>query len=106
MKIDCSHITSRFLKYLGKENKVIVARVSNTFTRTTNKLVRIITNTKDTLLATPEHPFLTTTGWSKAINLVKGAKLNLPGGALASMLAVQSIDTVAQVYNFEVEQKQ
>ena len=81
------------------------------FKKKTDRLVRIITG-KDTLLATPEHPFYVmddmvdgsnTGNWIDAGHLKKGLKVLLASSLLATVQDVQAFDSTATVYNFEVE---
>ncbi len=87
-----------------------VQRVVRTFKKTTHKLMRIITG-KDTIFATPEHPFyvkddvvdgMKQGSWLSAGKLKTGFKVLLTSGLLATVSNVQAIDTTAIVYNFEV----
>ena len=86
-------------------------KVKRTFQKTTQKLVRVIAG-KDTIFATPEHPFYVVNeindgskqgSWSCAGSLKTGLKVLLTSGLLASVSDFQAIDTAATVYNFEVE---
>jgi hypothetical protein len=67
---------------------------------------------KDTIFATPEHPFYVKEEnadgsnqghWTSAGSLKKGLKIALVTGLLANVESVFAIDTTATVYNFEVE---
>jgi hypothetical protein len=88
--------------YDGVKKAMVWSKVTRTFRKTTEKFIRVITG-KDTILATPEHPFLSERGWKSIGSLTKGAKVKLAAGVWASILSVQPIDTQATVYNFEVE---
>lgn len=86
-------------------------RVVRTFKKTTQKLVQIVVG-KDTIFATPEHPFYVKEAiadgsnlgnWVNAGNLKSGLKILMASGLLASVSDLHAIDTFANVYNFEVE---
>jgi hypothetical protein len=88
--------------YNEQSKKSSLQKVLKTFVRSASSLVKIFVG-KDTIQATPEHPFYTSNGWMNAGKLMKGVKVLTLAG---SMLAVDSVfakDTVATVYNFEVE---
>ena len=81
------------------------------FKKTTDRLVRIITG-KDTIFATPEHPFYVADdindgskngNWMSAGSLKTGLKITLVSGLLANVESAFAFDTLATVYNFEVE---
>ncbi len=76
-------------------------KVVQLFKRTTTQLTRIVT-TKDTIWATPEHPFYTAKGWINAGALVSGALLQTVNGQIP-VTAAHTIDSNCVVYNFEVE---
>jgi hypothetical protein len=76
-------------------------KVVRLFRKQTSKLIKIIT-LKDTIWSTPEHPFFTTNGWINAKNLVLSSLLVSSFGN-QQILALSEIDSVATVYNFEVE---
>jgi Pretoxin HINT domain/Fibronectin type III domain len=79
-------------------------RVAKTFVRKAETLVKIFTG-KDTIQATPEHPFyVPTKGWLYASALHKGIKVLTLAGALLTIDSVAVKDTSATVYNFEVEE--
>ena len=86
-------------------------KVKRTFKKTTEKLIKVIAG-KDTIFATPEHPFYIVNevndgskqgSWTYAGSLKTGLKVLLTGGLLASVSELQAIDSFATVYNFEVE---
>jgi hypothetical protein len=86
-------------------------KVKRTFQKTTQKLVRVIAG-KDTIFATPEHPFYVKEdnadgskigGWISAGSLKKGLKIALVSGLLANVESAFAFDTATTVYNFEVE---
>jgi Pretoxin HINT domain len=86
-------------------------KVVNTFRKTTDKLVQVIIG-KDTILATPEHPFYImdniTDGsnngnWVSAERLKSDLTVQLSSGLFAKVQSVNVFDTTTTVYNFEVE---
>jgi Domain of unknown function (DUF2431)/Pretoxin HINT domain len=92
-------------------NQNVLQKVVRTFTKQASKLVRLITN-KDTIFATPEHPFYAVDdapdgsnqgNWMSAGSLKKGIKVLLASGMLASVESAFAFDTTVTVYNFEVE---
>src|SRR3989338_4773590 len=77
-------------------------KVVRLFKKTTDKLVRLVTP-NDTIWATLEHPFYTAKGWMSAGTLVSGTLLH----TISGVVPVQEVflkDTIATVYNFEVDQ--
>lgn len=82
-----------------------LSRISRTFSRSVNQLIRLVTNQQDTLYTTHEHPFMTEAGWKPARQLMAGTRLRLIGGAFATLLSVQAVDSTATVYNVEVERE-
>lgn len=84
--------------------KNISQRVSAVTKKMANKLVRLVIG-KDTVMATPEHPFYTENkGWVFAGDIKKGIRLLTMAGTFATITNVGTIDTSATVYNFEVPQ--
>jgi hypothetical protein len=94
-----------------KENDLVVGvntatgdtvwqKVTRAFHKQADRLIKIVT-AKDTLLSTPEHPYLTAEGWRSAVSIEKGQQLKMAGRLMATVLAVMPIDTSATVYNFE-----
>jgi hypothetical protein len=77
-------------------------KVKHSFSKSASKLISIVAG-KDTILSTPEHPYLTIDGWKSAVDIKKGQQLRLAGAALVTVLAVMPIDTIATVYNLETE---
>lgn len=77
-------------------------KVVQLFKRTTTQLTRIVT-VKDTLWATPEHPFYTLKGWVNAGSLASGMLLQTANGQIP-VASVSTVDSNCIVYNFEVEQ--
>lgn len=91
--------------------KNVFSKVLGTSIKKAQRLVRLITG-KDTILATPEHPFYVVDdildgskqgSWLNAGNLKKGLKVLLASGLLATVDNTFAFDTTATVYNFEVE---
>lgn len=85
-----------------KSNSMTWSKVKSAFSKKAAKLVRMVTSA-DTILATPEHPFFTKEGWKNIGKLNVGAKVKLAAGIWTAILSIQSFDTLATVYNFEVE---
>jgi Pretoxin HINT domain/Fibronectin type III domain len=90
---------------------VTFQKVVHTFKKTTDKLVRVVIG-KDTLWATPEHPFFIVDNladgsrlgnWMSAESLKSDFKVLLSNGLYAEVKSVNVLDTTATVYNFEVE---
>ncbi len=77
-------------------------KVVQLFKRTTTQLTRIVT-VKDTLWATPEHPFYTVKGWINAGSLASGILLQTVNGQIP-VESILTMDSNCTVYNFEVEQ--
>lgn len=83
------------------EKKYSMQKVVRVFKNTTEKLVKLFFG-KDTIFATPEHPFYTQSGWVNAVDLRTSHKIAIRNGFLALLSSI-AIDTNATVYNFEVE---
>jgi hypothetical protein len=79
----------------------VYQQVERSFSKQANSLIRIVAG-QDTLLSTPEHPYLTTAGWKSASLLHKDELLRLPGKGTVPVLASSRIDTTVTVYNFSV----
>ncbi|PWV49709.1 polymorphic toxin-type HINT domain-containing protein [Chitinophaga sp. S165] len=75
-------------------------KVTRAFSKQADRLIKIVT-AGDTLLSTPEHPYLTAEGWRSAVSIMKGQQLKMAGRLMATVLAVTPMDTSATVYNFE-----
>ena len=85
----------------NEENKVSgFKKVRAAFHKTTKSLQRLIIG-KDTIFATPGHPFYTAKGWVKAATLSVGMSVLSSHGAIPVQENL-SIDTTATVYNFDV----
>jgi death-on-curing family protein len=83
--------------------KMTFSPVLQLFTKITSKLFRLVVG-KDTLWATPEHLFKTVTNhWVPARALTLGTMLMLANQSCA-ISSILEKDTIAKVYNFEVEQ--
>ncbi len=76
-------------------------KVTNVFNKVTKHLQKLVVG-KDTLYATPEHKFYTAKGWLQAAALTVGMQLQTSNG-FAKVLANNTLDTTATVYNFTVE---
>ncbi len=77
------------------------SKVTSVFRKATDKLVRLVVG-RDTLYATTDHLFYSAAKeWVPARMLNKGAALFLATG-IATVTSSQIIDSVADVYNFEV----
>ena len=79
----------------------VYSRVSNTFVKTTQQLVRLLVG-QDTLWTTPEHLFRTANDeWYTAGALYPGMSLRLAEGT-GTVVSTELIDSTLTVYNFEV----
>jgi len=79
--------------------------VVNTFKNETEELVHIVVN-GECITTTPKHPFyVPTKGWTDAIELRAGDRLQLLNGEYVIVEQVQHeiIESPIKVYNFEVE---
>lgn len=91
------------LAYNESSKTPTLAPVTNVFHKTWRGLLRIIAG-RDTLLATPNHPFyLPGSGrYLPADSLRRGMQLLALTGALLTVQSVAAVDTTVSVYNFEV----
>jgi len=91
------------LAYNESSKTPTLASVTNVFHKTWRGLLRIIAG-RDTLLATPNHPFyLPGSGrYMPADSLRQGMQLLALTGALLTVQSVAAVDTTVSVYNFEV----
>lgn len=76
-------------------------QVERSFHKTASRLVRVIAGA-DTILSTPEHPYLTISGWKSAADLQPGQLLKIANHDSIVVNAVTIIDTTATVFNFTV----
>ena len=79
--------------------------VVRTFVRESNELVHISVNGEE-IISTPTHPFwVPVKGWTKAIQLRAGDRLQLLNGEYVVIEQVQHelLESPVKVYNFEVE---
>ncbi|MFY7827953.1 MAG: polymorphic toxin-type HINT domain-containing protein [Flectobacillus sp.] len=85
------------------KGKKVLQRVTNTFTKTAKKLVKLVIG-QDTLYSTPEHPYYLPTekAFRSAQSLRKGMQVLLLSGTLATVESHTQLDTLTQVYNIEV----
>lgn len=83
--------------------KKVVNTVKTTFSKTVDKIVKIFSG-RETICTTEEHPFYTNTGWLSANGIRRGMRLLTMAGSILAVDSVASVDTTAQVYNFEVDQ--
>lgn len=83
-----------------KTGDTVWQKVVGNYNKPAENLVRIIIE-NDTILSTPEHPYLTTEGWKSAGEIVQGQKLRMAGKLVATVLSIMPLDTAATVYNFE-----
>jgi hypothetical protein len=91
------------LSFDPEKGKSVFQTVKNTFSKTVNKFVKVFTE-KDTIVCTPNHPFLEAhNNWVEAEQLKKGLRVKLAAGLLATILNVVAFDSIGTVYNFEVE---
>lgn len=85
------------------KSKVLgINRVSSISKKITNQFVRIYLDSI-CLLATPDHPFWLENKWVEAKNLQKGESLKSFNGRHVIIDSLSIQDTLATVYNFEVE---
>ncbi|MBE2206755.1 MAG: hypothetical protein IAE84_04165 [Saprospiraceae bacterium] len=91
------------LAYNESSKTPTLASVTNVFHKTWRGLLRIIAG-RDTLLATPNHPFyLPGSGrYLPADSLRRGMQLLALSGTLLTVQSVAALDTTVSVYNFEV----
>lgn len=91
------------LAYNESSKTPTLAPVTNVFHKTWRGLLRIIAG-RDTLLATPNHPFyLPGSGrYLPADSLRRGMQLLALTGALLTVQSVAAVDTTVSVYNFGV----
>ncbi|MBI3232460.1 MAG: hypothetical protein HYZ42_00205, partial [Bacteroidetes bacterium] len=89
------------MSYNELTKKSTLQRVTDVFSRVTQKLQRIITST-DTIYTTSEHPFYIKGRWVKAAAITAGMFINTLSGA-ATVGGNTSIDSSTTVYNFTVE---
>ncbi len=95
-------VGDKVYSYDEAKKSTVLNNVVNVFKRTSHALVKIFAG-KDTLQATPEHPFYTNKGWLDAGKLKRGLKILVLSGALLTVDSISAKDTIATVYNFEVE---
>jgi Pretoxin HINT domain/A nuclease of the HNH/ENDO VII superfamily with conserved WHH len=95
--------------YDEKSHTKVLNKVAKVLRNATTKMMRLVVG-KDTILTTPEHPFYALDPaaevggrWTKAGELKQNFKVLLLSGMMAMVNMVQPIDTIATVYNFEVE---
>lgn len=86
-----------------KTGKSVQGAVTQAYSRQSAKLIEIMTGAEG-LLCTPEHPFYISGQWIEAKNLTSESKLQSETGDFVKITSVTPIDTVAQVYNFEVQE--
>lgn len=90
------------LSYNENSHTMEYAKVTNAFSKFTNKLQRIVVGT-DTIWTTPDHLFKTVfNDWVPAKNLVAGMLLLLANDSLAVQSNLEKDSTLA-VYNLEIE---
>ncbi|WP_367393171.1 polymorphic toxin-type HINT domain-containing protein [Lewinella sp. LCG006] len=103
--IEDIQIGDTVIAYDETQKDTILSRVTNTFAKSWQKMVRIVAS-GDTITATNNHPFyLPQLGkYLRADSLRQNMKLLALTGALLTVHAVEAFDTTLQVYNFEVEE--
>ena len=83
--------------------KVTWKRVLGTTQSIAEELIKVYVQGKLALMPTPDHPFWIEGRWKSAVELTRGDSLWLYNGQKVAIDSTVRIDTVVQVYNFEVE---